>query len=609
MKKVILVLICILAIISCSKNNEVAAPYISVTESVFEVSAYGEKVSVSVMSNVAWTVFADSWMELKCQKKGDETTVTVTVQENESDKERLGFLSFEASGITEKVQIRQGVKEVVYTPYSEYYAQWDAVELIVPVKIIGGGSCTVQVPESASGWISIVSGENTNGKELLFKLEPNNSEEARSVEVKLVGNNGMSESFVKIIQGASKYVLTYTTTDGEEFLMELEHPELKNSFMRDNQKIKSVKIPYGVVSIGRRAFEGCEALEEIFIPCSVEKIGADAFYKDKSLKVVVLPDNITEMEEGVFALCENLESVRMPKGLVKVPKDFCNQCSMLKNVEMHPDVMEIGERAFYRCTSLKSIDLPYGMEKIGEKAFQGCALLIGVEFPSTLKSLGYSAFAECSSIKEVSVPSGIAYFGHLVFGRCVSLEKAALQNGIKKVPDAMFSACESLKELYLPESIEAYGASAFEVTAFEEFTVSEGVKIINDYVFNSCKKLERIYMPNTVQKIYSGAFQGCDGLVKVEVPESVTFLGDYVFNGCDKLEEVIIRAPLTHIWEGAFNGCGALKVIELYADVPPELANGAFEKQGDKILKVPGKSVDAYKRSKFADYFSTIESL
>ena len=53
MKKVILVLICILAIISCSKNNEVAAPYISVTESVFEVSAYGEKVSVSVMSNVA----------------------------------------------------------------------------------------------------------------------------------------------------------------------------------------------------------------------------------------------------------------------------------------------------------------------------------------------------------------------------------------------------------------------------------------------------------------------------------------------------------------------------------------------------------------------------
>ena len=61
-------------------------------------------------------------MELKCQKKGDETTVTVTVQENESDKERLGVLSFEASGITEKVQIRQGVKEVVYTPYSEYYA-------------------------------------------------------------------------------------------------------------------------------------------------------------------------------------------------------------------------------------------------------------------------------------------------------------------------------------------------------------------------------------------------------------------------------------------------------------------------------------------------------
>jgi hypothetical protein len=34
-----------------------------------------------------------------------------------------------------------------------------------------------------------------------------------------------------------------------------------------------------------------------------------------------------------------------------------------------------------------------------------------------------------------------------------------------------------------------------------------------------------------------------------------------------------------------------------------------LEKQGDKILKVPGKSVDAYKRSKFADYFSTIESL
>lgn len=136
MKKAILLVVYIFAIISCSKDNEVAAPYISVTESTFEVSAYGETVSVSVMSNVVLTVFADSWMELKCQKNGDETTVTVAVQENESDKERLGVLSFEAAGITEKVQIRQGVKEAVYTPYSEYYAQWDAVELKVPGKSV-----------------------------------------------------------------------------------------------------------------------------------------------------------------------------------------------------------------------------------------------------------------------------------------------------------------------------------------------------------------------------------------------------------------------------------------------------------------------------------------
>ena len=609
MKNGIWLLVCILAIISCSKDNEVAAPYISVTESAFEVSAYGEIVSVSVMSNVDWTVFADSWMEVKCQNNGRETTVTVAVQENESDKERLGFLSFEAAGAIEKVQIHQGVKEAVYTPYSEYYAQWDAVELKVPVKIIAGESCTAQVPESASGWISIVSGENTNGKELLFKLKPNNSEDVRSVEVKLVGNNGMSESFVKITQGTSKYVLTYTTTDGEEFLMELEHLELKHSFMRDNQKIKSVKIPYGVVSIGSRAFEGCEALEEVFIPCSVEKIGTDAFYKDKSLKVVVLPDNITEMGEGVFALCGNLESVRMPKGLVKVPKDFCNQCSKLKNIEMHPNVTEIGERAFFKCASLKSIELPYGLGKLGYSAFDGCTSLIGVEFPSTLKVLGYRAFAECSSIREVSVPSGITDFGNYVFACCISLEKASLQNGIKEVPYAIFSVCESLKELYLPESIEAYGVSSFAATAFDEFTVGETVKVIKSYTFNQCKNLERIYMPNTVNLIYEGAFQGCDGLVKVEVPESVTFLDQYAFNGCDKLEDVTIKAPLTRIFEGTFYNCGSLKVVKLYADTPPELHQIAFDKQGNKILKVPGKSVDAYKKSSFADYFSTIESL
>lgn len=69
MKKAILLVVYIFAIISCSKDNEVAAPYISVTESTYEVSAYGETVSVSVMSNVVLTVFADSWMELKVPGK------------------------------------------------------------------------------------------------------------------------------------------------------------------------------------------------------------------------------------------------------------------------------------------------------------------------------------------------------------------------------------------------------------------------------------------------------------------------------------------------------------------------------------------------------------
>jgi len=104
--------------------------------------------------------------------------------------------------------------------------------------------------------------------------------------------------------------------------------------------------------IGSSAFLGCEYIEEILLPDSVEKIEPYAFYGCASLKRINLPATPEVYGEGLFSGCAALEYVTLPKELDK-----------------------ISDNMFYGCTSLRRISIPAGVKSIGDNAFAGCESL------------------------------------------------------------------------------------------------------------------------------------------------------------------------------------------------------------------------------------------
>lgn len=80
-----------------------------------------------------------------------------------------------------------------------------------------------------------------------------------------------------------------------------------------------------------------------------------------------------------------------------------------------------------------------------------------------------------------------------------------------------------------------------------------------------CKDV-RIVIPvmhngKPVVAIGSGAFEGNDRIVSIEIPESVKSIGSSAFAGCTSLKEIHLPEGITVIRDNTFAGCSSLKTI------------------------------------------------
>ena len=132
--------------------------------------------------------------------------------------------------------------------------------------------------------------------------------------------------------------------------------------------LKNVILPNSIESIANTAFEET-AIEKIEIPGKIERIENCTFIRCKSLKEVIVGNGITEIGEYAFSGCDELQSVQLPDSLEVIEMDAFNECEKL-DVVVPNNVNYIDYSAFwnvkhieYHGSATDDFDKHWGAEK------------------------------------------------------------------------------------------------------------------------------------------------------------------------------------------------------------------------------------------------------
>ena len=257
----------------------------------------------------------------------------------------------------------------------------------------------------------------------------------------------------------------------------------------------------------------------------------------------------------------------------------------------------IGGSAFERNTTLESVTIPDSMTGIGGSAFSGCTNLTSVTFGNCAAHIEEVAFSDCTNLTSVAFGNGVTSIAGGAFSRCTGLTSIAIPSSVTEIDEGAFGGCTSLTSIIVDEgnakyhsvdncvidtesktlivgcatsripsdgSVTSIGYSAFEgCTGLIAIDIPDSVTSIGANAFYSCSSLASIDIPTGVTSIANGTFEGCAKLASITIPNGVTSIGKYAFSECTSLGRIDIPARVTSIGKYAFEDCTSLERIDL----------------------------------------------
>ena len=167
-----------------------------------------------------------------------------------------------------------------------------------------------------------------------------------------------------------------------------------------------------VIAIGERAFS---VKEEVPVAEPAEEMDAELVFvaepsefseEGQALRRVFLPDSVETIGAYAFHGCSALERVSLPAGLEEISLRMFHGCAALEQVTLPNGLKNIGDYAFYGCSSLKSLHLPESVVRIGKYAFYNCRKMAEINIPLATTDLNMGMFLNCDALQ------------YMTFGRC-----------------------------------------------------------------------------------------------------------------------------------------------------------------------------------------------
>ena len=159
-----------------------------------------------------------------------------------------------------------------------------------------------------------------------------------------------------------------------------------------------------VTVIGKEAFKEYD-MTKLYIPECVKVIEPYGFYNGVCVTEIILNEGLQTIGSYAFSGCEALEFIDIPETVnVLAERGIFSDCFRLKEVNLPANLMQIGEEAFENCAALEKIDLPTSLTAVESGAFCNCEALTEIILPDNLETLGTAAFMGCTSLEEIVIP-------------------------------------------------------------------------------------------------------------------------------------------------------------------------------------------------------------
>lgn len=366
-----------------------------------------------------------------------------------------------------------------------------------------------------------------------------------------------------------------------------------------NGKLERYTVKKGCKFICEKAFNSVlqeDNLKEIILPEGVVAIGAVAFVNRKKLTRVSLPDSLRYIGNNAFELCKSLRSITLPKGFQSLGTNPFADSGVREVVCLSPDfrfadgcltegdrmvswlsdsrrcavpegTRVLGAEAFPTLSVLHEILLPEGLEEIGSNAFQKRDLQKLV-IPSTVKKMADNPFAYHCSVRtlEVRTPHFSLRDGFLVSDKgvlvaCMGTGPVALvPDGVKEIGAGAFYGNGYVRKVVLPSSLETIGHDAFaDCPRLTSVYIPEGVRKIGEGAFSFCQALHEVTLPGGLTLVEDRVLQNT-GIREITVPEGVKHIGKAAF--ClSQLETVRLPESVESIGDDAFGACPVREVV------------------------------------------------
>ena len=255
-------------------------------------------------------------------------------------------------------------------------------------------------------------------------------------------------------------------------------------------RIKNLKIPHGVETIGKLAFKWCQ-ITSLELPSSVKHIGLEAFY-DNNLTNVNLPYGINWIGPSAFAN-NKIASLKLPSSLTKISSGtFSN--NNLSTVTIPKSVTIIGASAFSN-NKITTLTIPEHVGIIDTKAFYQNNIST-LTIPKTVTQIGNNAF-EGNKIKTLSVSS--KEIGERAF-KSNPINDLHLGKEVRKIGEGAF-VYNSIYNLNIPNSVTSIGKDAFIIDYQKNYTRRGTVWWKAEYYKNSISNLPSYINEDNCEKI------------------------------------------------------------------------------------------------------------